>query len=80
MDKLLYTKKPLKPPRRRKEESAMYTVGQRAGKGVGRKAGLGEEAWGGWFNIFMGFYFLIFFLFYIFSFRDSGRDTFAFHA
>lgn len=79
MDKLLYTKKPLKPPRRRKEESAMYTVCQKTGNRVGKNMGM-EISRKVWFNIFVGFYFFIFYLFYIFSFKDSGRGIFALHA
>lgn len=63
MDKLLYTKKPLKPPRRRKEESAMYTVCQKTGNGVGRKAGL-EEGKEGLGQYFYGFLFFLFFILY----------------
>ena len=76
MDKLLYTKKPVKPPRGRKE-SAMYSLSEdsaRRGEGRGVEGGKGEV----WFNIFV--FFLNDFLFFIFSFKDSGKDIVAFHA
>lgn len=47
MDKLLYTKKPLKPPRRRKE-SAMYSLpedwecGEKESGHEGRRRGFGS--------------------------------------
>lgn len=69
MDKLLYTKKPLKPPRRRKE-SAMYSLPEDwecREREIGHK---GKER-GVWFNIFYGFLFIFFKffipLFYIFQ-------------
>lgn len=74
IDKLLYTKKPLKPPPRRKK-SAMYTVRQ-LGMGWKRKQAWGKVM-GVWFNNFMVIYSFIY-LFNIFSFRDSGKGIFFF--
>lgn len=76
MDKLLYTKKPVKPPRRRKESRYVQFV-RRLGKAWGGKGAWREAKRRVWFNIFVGF--LNYFIF-IFSFKDSGRDIVAFHA
>lgn len=66
MDKLLYTKKPLKPPRRRKE-SAMYSFardwecGEKASGREGRRGGLVRYFYG---FLFIFFYFLFLILYF----------------
>lgn len=57
MDKLLYTKKPLKPPWRRKE-FAMYSLSEDWELGEKERGhGGGGLRMGVWFNIFMGFFY-----------------------
>jgi len=66
MDKLLYTKKPLKPPRRR-EESTMYSLSEdweRHGEGKGR----GGRQRGGLGQYFYGFFKMIFYFLFILYF------------
>lgn len=54
MDKLLYTKKPLKPRRRRKEESAMYSLSEAWERGGKESAHGGRH--GGFGSIFLWFF------------------------